>query len=44
MVTVRVPPLRAGDKLMRDEFMRRWEAEPGSEPKVRSVKKAGVPE
>ena len=25
---VRVPPLRAGDKLSRDEFMRRWEAEP----------------
>lgn len=25
---VRVPPLGAGDKLPRDEFMRRWEADP----------------
>lgn len=25
---MRVPPLMAGDKLTRDEFLRRWEAEP----------------
>lgn len=27
-VELRVPPLAAGDKLTRDEFMRRWEAHP----------------
>ncbi|HEX7379856.1 MAG TPA: hypothetical protein VF278_22210, partial [Pirellulales bacterium] len=24
----RVPPLRAGDELTREEFLRRWEADP----------------
>ncbi len=28
-VAVEIPPLRAGDRMTRDEFMRRWENEPG---------------